>query len=148
MTRAWTIPVWVLVIIGTATLAAGTRAADPPQDRTVWDGVYTDAQAKRGAEIYNKRCESCHGGDLAGSEQAPSLTGAEFSLNWDDLAVGALSDRIRISMPQDEPGALTRAQSADVVAYLLSKGGFPTGSAELPPDAPALSGIKFLMKRP
>jgi S-disulfanyl-L-cysteine oxidoreductase SoxD len=136
------------VLIGTATVAASAYAASPRQDKSVWDGVYTEAQAKRGGELYAKRCETCHGRDLTGSEQAPSLAGAEFAMNWDDLAVGSLADRIRISMPQDEPGSLTRAQSADIVAYLLSKGGFPIGSAELPSDAPTLGGIKFLAKKP
>ena len=32
--------------------------------RTVRDGVYSDAQAARGATLYGQQCASCHGDKL------------------------------------------------------------------------------------
>src|SRR6185369_14585331 len=67
--------------------------------RSVWDGVYTSAQAERGAALYANNCASCHGSALGGGESAPPLTGGEFSSNWYGLTVGDLFERIRITMP-------------------------------------------------
>ena len=36
------------------------------QSTTVWDGVYTAEQAKRGAALYADNCASCHGLALGG----------------------------------------------------------------------------------
>lgn len=139
----------VVTIVGvTASFAVGARSVLALQDKTVWDGIYTEVQAKRGEEIYAQRCVTCHGADLGGSELAPSLVGDEFSANWNDLPLGEFSERVRVTMPQDQPGVLTRAQTVDLVAYVLNKGGFPTGSADLASEPGALNSIKFLMKKP
>ena len=66
-------------IAGTVLAAVGAWAADEP--KTQWDGVYTEAQAARGALVYSQYCASCHGPDLSGSEMAPALTGGEFNSN-------------------------------------------------------------------
>ena len=47
-------------------------------------------QAKRGEEAYKTHCSECHGGDLMGDGFAPSLAGADFQGNWNDLSVGDL----------------------------------------------------------
>jgi hypothetical protein len=39
-------------------------------------------------------------------------------------------------------------QVADVLAFLLSKGGFPAGDSELPAQTESLKDIKFLSKQP
>jgi mono/diheme cytochrome c family protein len=117
-------------------------------ERTTQSGVYSEAQAKRGEGIYAEKCSSCHGPELAGLDQAPSLTGGEFNTNWNDLAVNDLFERIRISMPADKPGTLSRQETADVVAFILQRGSFPAGQSELSSDAEALKGIKFLAKKP
>jgi len=46
--------------------------------RSVWDGVYTEEQAKRGEELYRKECASCHGETLVGGGGAAPLTGGTF----------------------------------------------------------------------
>ena len=111
--------------------------------RSVWDGVYTTEQAKRGADVYASACASCHGTALGGGESAPPLTGGEFLSNWNGLTVGDLFERIRISMPADRPGRLTREQDADVVAYMLSVSEFPPGNSELARQAEALRQIRI-----
>ena len=118
------------------------------QGRSTQDGIYTDAQAKRGEAIYVKSCAGCHQPDLAGDGQTPPLTGKDFNMDWNDGPVSDLFDRTRISMPADKAGSLAPAEVADVIAFLLSKGGFPAGQTELPPDAAALKAIKFVAPKP
>src|ERR1051325_1741652 len=99
--------------------------------KSVWDGVYTEAQAKRGAAGYAEECAMCHGAQLTGGEMAPPLAGGEFLSNWNGLTAGDLAERIRTTMPSSKPGKLSRKQNADVTAFLFSVNEFPAGDAEL-----------------
>lgn len=116
--------------------------------RTVWDGVFNEDQAKRGSSIFIDECSVCHGRDLEGADMTPALTGAGFMSNWDGLTIGDLVDRIRTTMPLNRPGALTRQQNADVVAYILRVNQFPAGKDELPRDAQSQKQIVFKAVRP
>ena len=87
----------------------------------MWDGVFSKEQAERGAAAYKTACSECHGNDLAGDGFAPALSGGEFMGNWNDLSVGDLFERIRISMPPSGPGGVTPAQKADIVAHLMNR---------------------------
>lgn len=116
--------------------------------RSVWDGVYTSEQASRGADMYSSQCASCHGTDLTGGESAPPLTGGGFTSNWNGLTVGDLFERIRTSMPANNPGRLTRDQNADVLAFILSANQFPAGKAELARQTEALKLIRFETVKP
>ena len=99
--------------------------------RSVWDGAYTNEQAKRGETLYAQHCSSCHGPDLSGNDEAAPLTGANFLSNWDGLTVGDLSERVRISMPPNRLGKLNRREIVDILTYVLTANRFPAGAAEL-----------------
>lgn len=120
------------------------------QERTVWDGVYTDAQAERGRAQYAIYCSSCHGatlrGGLDGVEQAPALRRDDFMRSRGDL--GNLYDYLRKSMPRDEPGTLRDADYADLVGYLLRENGYPAGAERLPADRTALAAIRIVERGP
>jgi mono/diheme cytochrome c family protein len=118
------------------------------ESKTVWDGVYTADQAKRGQALYVQHCGACHGASLMGAEAAPALTGLEFGANWNGLSLGDLFERIRTSMPSDDPGKASAQQKADILAYMLRVGEFPQGATELPRDQQILIGIKYLSTRP
>ena len=118
------------------------------QGKTTLDGVYSEAQATRGEKVYAASCASCHGDDLSGGGQTPALAGKEFNGDWNDLSMGDLFDRTRLSMPADKPGSLTPEQTVDVIAYLLKKGSFPVAQADLPTDTAALKGIKYVSPKP
>jgi mono/diheme cytochrome c family protein len=135
MKATWIIAALVAAQLGIVALA---------QDKTTLDGVYTQAQAARGEAVYTKSCVSCHQADLAGDGMAPSLAGKDFNNDWVDQTMSDLFERTRISMPGDKPGSLQPNEVADVLAFLLSKATFPAGQAELPADAAALKGIKFV----
>lgn len=115
---------------------------------TVWDGSYTTDQAKRGQDLYLQQCGGCHGANLEGAEIGSSLTDDTFKSKWDGRSLGDLFEIIRVTMPQDQPGSLTRQQTADVVAFLLSREGFPAGQAEIAAGTGVLNTIRFLAKKP
>jgi mono/diheme cytochrome c family protein len=137
-----------LAVLATLGIGAGAYAVLSAQEKTQWDGVYTAEQAKRGDALYAENCASCHGPDLSGGEMAPSLAGGEFSANWNDLSLGQLFDRMRISMPQDNPGSLSRQANADILAFILQRGDYPVGPTELPTQSEVLGTIKFLAQKP
>ena len=118
-----------------------TSSTEPSQ--SVWGGVYTEEQAKRGGLFYSQACARCHAADLTGGETAPALTSGEFKSNWSGLSIDDLFERIKVSMPQDSPGSLSRQQTADILAFVLSKDGFPAGARELAREAEVLKGIRF-----
>jgi len=118
----------------------GARA----QQRTVWDGVYTDEQATRGEELYASTCVKCHGATLQGNgEGALPLTGATFKSTWNGVSLGAMFDRVRLSMPQDKPATMTRQQVADLLAFILRANKFPAGKEELARQTDLLNAIVF-----
>jgi S-disulfanyl-L-cysteine oxidoreductase SoxD len=140
----------ILALAGTmvfGTLSARSTVAAQGA-KSQWDGVYTEAQAKRGEGLYAQYCASCHGPDLAGGEMAPGLTGGEFTSNWNDLSLGDLYERIRISMPQSAPGSLSRQQNSDILSYILRKMNMPVGTTELSTQTEVLKAIKFLAAKP
>jgi mono/diheme cytochrome c family protein len=99
-------------------------------------GVYTSAQAERGASIYAGSCASCHGADLVSSDaEAPSLSGFSFTLNWADKTLAAKLERIRTTMPLNKPGSLEDQAYLDVIAHILAVNGYPAGDTELTPDS-------------
>ena len=137
-------------IVGMAALGAsyaGLRAQGPPS-RSVWDGVYTEEQAKRGEQLYNKNCGACHGETLEGIEMAPALAGGDFLDKWAGETLGDLFERIRATMPKEKPGRLSREINADITAYMLHVNEFPPGKAELPRDTQILKQIRIDAMKP
>ena len=129
-----------LILLSAVTLAAATVFA---QGQTTNDGVGTAAQVKRGSDIYAMNCAACHDAQLAGSGTAPALVGTDFSANWKDETVGSLFERIRATMPADNPGSLKRDQVADLVAFILNFNKYPLGQKDLPIEIEALKAIKI-----
>ena len=158
MTRSRTVaPCFVLVlaaVTGISSVSVAALIAFPAAQQagvtpaTVWDAVYTEEQAKRGKDLFGATCAACHGESLDGLESAPPLTGVQFNANWDGTTLGDLGERIRISMPADKPGSMSRPQLADVIAYLLKVDNFPAGDKPLDPQTAALMQIRFESIRP
>ncbi len=44
-------------------------------------------------------------------------------------------------MPEDNPGSLTEQEYVDVIAYMLTVGGMPTGEDELRPNLQSLARV-------
>ncbi len=113
---------------------------------SVWSGVYTAAQNKRGEEIHADVCAMCHGPRLSGAGQSemppsPAIAGTTFFRKWAGGNVAALFAIVRHTMPPDAPGTLTDQQSLDAIAHMLAVSGIPAGDKELPLDPKALANI-------
>lgn len=128
-----------------------------PASRSVRDGVYTEDQAKRGRELYAGQCYQCHGRDLEGAYESHALAGDDFISDWDGQTLAPLFDRIFVTMSGDAPGnmsggappkPLTRAQTADLVAFLLYFNKYPAGNTALSTKPEVLAQIRFEAPKP
>ncbi len=138
-----------VMAVGTVWLAGVVlQPSVTAQQKTVWDGVYTEEQAKRGQTAYEQECASCHQADFAGDGFAPGLAGPEFAAAWDGLPVSDLLERIRQSMPPSNPGAVTPAAKVDIIAYLLKGNRIPAGTTELPKEPDGLKQIQYKASKP
>jgi mono/diheme cytochrome c family protein len=135
-------------LTGFTTVGALAAVLLAQTSRSVWDGVYTDEQAKRGKTAYSAQCAMCHGEDLMGSDETPALTGGAFLANWSSLSVNDLFERVRVSMPANNPGHLTRQQNADILTWIFAFNKFPAGAAELPTQGESLKQIRIEGTKP
>jgi mono/diheme cytochrome c family protein len=132
----------LLVAAGAAAAAEGEAAG-----ASIWDGVFTAEQARRGQLAYTGPCDRCHGYKLDGASDdpdmlpAPPVAGRKFLREWSGRSLAALVEYVRTTMPKNNPGYLTSDEVADIVAYMLSVSRVPSGGASLQPDAGALAGI-------
>ena len=111
---------------------------------SVWDGVYTAAQAERGKQRYGRYCARCHGDDLANSRNP--LAGDHFAEHWESRTLADLFRRIRDTMPAGDVASVAEADKLDTMVYVLQQNGFPEGGAELTPDASVLATIQITGK--
>ena len=139
----------ILILVSMlATGAAMAPLSVQAQTRqSVWDGVYTDAQAERGAGQYTQHCVICHGVALEGNGESPPLIG-QFIPLWAGTTLDELYDKISTTMPLNAPGTLRPAIAADILAFLLKGNNFPAGSKELGSDMEALKTISFDVFKP
>jgi cytochrome c len=134
-------------------LAGATAAAQA--GRTVWSGVFSEAQARRGEDAYKVQCAYCHQPDLSGgffdngTGRAPALAGpkafdSSFVERWRDQTVGEFIATIAATMPQTKPASLPVQTYIDIAAFVMSKNGIPAGAADLPADVPTLQEIAIV----
>jgi mono/diheme cytochrome c family protein len=108
------------------------------QDKTVDQGVYTSAQAARGARVFEGNCTSCHR-EPGGT--APVLAGERFTKTFSDATLQVVFTTIKTTMPRQAPGSLSDAEYVDIVAHLLKINSYADGMNEL--AAADLPGIRI-----
>ena len=119
---------------------------------SVWDGVFTEEQAKRGQAVYPGPCGTCHGRRLNGApddpdmQSTPPLARARFLRNWEGRSLATLFEYTRATMPESNPGFLTDEEYVDLIAYMLEVGGIPAGNDELQPDPQSLARVVIEQK--
>ena len=162
--KTWTTASAIAVgLVAAVQLTLRGEQAPPPRhapphrasvaDRTVWDSVFTAAQAARGDSIYKAGCVTCHGNALQGGttadfgDSAP-LVGPDFMANWGGQTLADLYDKIYSSMPADKPKTLDKQVIVDVMAHILNQNHFPAGSNELVADHDQLNQVKIVSTRP
>ena len=130
----------VIFVTCAGSVVASTQQA--AAGKSVWDGVYTTAQADRGKKLFGDSCAECHMDNLQGdSADIPALVGDEFLNAWADQSVDALFRRIQSTMPQDSPSSLATQTYVDILTYVLQSNKFPAGMVELKRDADLMKAI-------
>ena len=143
LSRVWPITLTIGAALACVTAVAGAQTVKPV---SVWSGVYTAAQNKRGEELHSAVCATCHGQRLNGAAQpemppSPAIARAPFLRKWAGQTVAALLVYVREMMPPDSPGTLTDQQSIDAIAHMFAASDMPAGDKELPLDPNALANI-------
>jgi S-disulfanyl-L-cysteine oxidoreductase SoxD len=142
----------LLVAIGVGATAAAQSASGP--SATIWDGVYTAEQARRGEAAYTGPCDRCHGYKLDGAPEdpvmlpSPPVAGAKFLRKWRGQSLAVLFEYTRATMPSNNPGYLNDSDVADIVAYMLAASGAPAGSQVLQPSSVALARVMIVPRQP
>jgi len=126
-------------------LVAATVAAQTT-DRTIWDGVFSTAQAERGKVTFEGTCARCHNPELTGSERGPALKGSTFLSHWEDGSLDPLFNKIRDTMPPIGANTLSGDIKIDILAYILQTNAYPSGTEDLKPTAAVLDGIQIVKK--
>ncbi len=124
-----------------AALALLAWTAGAQKKRTTWDGVFSAEQAKRGASTYAARCASCHGETMGGTGGVPPVAGDAFLFSWNGKSAAELFDYVKTSMPPTDAGTLSSERTAELLAAIFERSGFPAGKETLPTDAAALGEI-------
>lgn len=113
---------------------------------SVWSGVYTAAQNKRGEQIQAAACASCHGARLNGAGEpdmppSPAIARDAFLRKWAGRSVAELLEYVRTKMPPDAPNRLDHQEAADAIAHMFAVSNMPPGDKELPADPKALGDL-------
>ena len=140
MQRASVLPLAGLWFLASAMAGIATAQTSNPR-RTVWDGVYTEAQAARGVTAFGQSCAGCHA--LAAEGKAP-LVGDPFWKSFAQKTVGDLLEFVSTNMPNGSPGTLSESTYRDIVALMLKSNGFPAGTAELARDT--IASVQIVQK--
>ena len=122
----------VLVVLS-ACLIVGTAVAE--QEKSVNDGVYSDAQATRGQAAFERNCTNCH--------DTLRFTGAGFVQSWSGKPLAELYDVLRTTMPEDNPGSLKPQQYADLLSFFLQLNGYTAGEIELIGTDAAMKAVRM-----
>jgi mono/diheme cytochrome c family protein len=136
LTRIEAVMRWILLTtvflaaLGQAIVSAQAK----PAGRTVWDGVYTDAQADRATATFSSTCSRCH--TLTADGNRP-LSGDKFWEGYTQKTVADLLAFVSKNMPNGQGGTLPAATYNDLVALILKSNGFPAGTSELAPETVA-----------
>lgn len=90
------------------------------------DGIYSEAQAGRGRQVFEQICTECH---VPADWMEPT-----FLDRWEEASVFRLWYWIYERMPHGNPGSLTREQVTDALTYIFQLNGLPPGPDELADD--------------
>src|SRR5262245_39762088 len=128
-----------LAVLGGAALGLAVTWTLTAQtdSRTVRDGVFSAAQAERGARVFGSICTNCH--------EIAEFTGAGAYLeDVEGKPLWETFDFISTEMPEDDPGSLRPEEYLAVLAYIFSAYGLPSGDAELAVDQESLEAITIV----
>jgi mono/diheme cytochrome c family protein len=118
----------------TGSIAALAQADDASD--ALSRGFFSAAQVERGRESFSWECTDCHEIEEFTGVGA-YLESQEGETLWD------VFEFIWAEMPEDRPSWLEPEEYADILAYVLSVYGFPTGDSDMPIERAALRGVRI-----
>jgi cytochrome c5 len=130
--RAIALATTLLTVAVGSTVSAQSSTTTPPVSVR---GAYTEAQAARGEATYRANCTSCHA--------TSAYVGEAFARAWDGRTAFDMFELIRTTMPNDNPGRLSRDEYAALVAYLFKLNRLPAGDRPLPTDDEGLKQVRI-----
>lgn len=124
--------------VATLLLAAAPRSAQAQPSPVVPDADAAAAarQLELGEQWFQSVCVQCHAVGV--------LVNPDFRLKWSGRSAFDLFERIRSTMPGNNPGSLTQGTYAAIVAYLMKRNGMPVGARRLSPDSVSLVSIQLM----
>lgn len=131
---------------GATPIIRNATSTAPTYAKTTADGVFTDAQAQRGQQVYQRACAVCHLDTLQGDAVSPPLVGQSFMGRFTGLSAHEMIQNLRASMPQNAPDSLGDRAYIDLTTYLLRSNGARAGAGELPLDISELEKIAVTAK--
>jgi len=135
---------FVFAVLTVTATASFTEPAAAAQSKSVWDGVYTQEQAARGAVSFASNCTRCHAAEANAGEEGKNLAGKAFWNSFRESTVDHLLDFVSRNMPNGAGGSLSANTYADLVAFILSRNDLPSGSTELTKDSAV--GVQIIAK--
>jgi quinol---cytochrome-c reductase cytochrome c subunit len=141
-----------LLALGVALIGVGALySALAPQPQTANASQQDPALVRKGEQIYNNTCISCHGGNLEGvKDRAPSLIGIGEAAIFFQTSTGRMPLAAQGAQAERKPPKLSPEEIDALIAFVESKG---AGGAKLPDeqgaalrgDNPARGGELFRM---
>jgi polar amino acid transport system substrate-binding protein len=132
----------VATVCGAALIAYALSGAAAATSKGSVPALYTKAQVAAGAKIYSSTCAQCHGENLEGSV-GPALRGPNMVrlAQKTKLTISDFFQFMALQMPLNAPASLSKDQYASIMAYILSRNGYPAGSKPLSYDVATHSNV-------
>ena len=126
----------LVVWLAAVALPNGVAQGAARQKTTTNDGVYSKEQADGAKAQFEKLCANCHAFTVAEKKKPKDLPlGDEpFFETWTGRPLSEMISIIALTMPNDGSALVTDQEAVDLVAYILQRNGFPTGSKPLSKD--------------
>ena len=104
---------------------------------TTNDRIYSKQQAKMGESLYQDNCLICHDKKYF----RPVFRA------WEDQSLHTFYLVMSSSMPESNPGSLSRQEYIDILAYMLSLNRYSSGKEALLPSTEILSNITISARK-
>jgi len=116
-------------------LLLGAAFVHPVEAQLASTITYSDSQAVRGQQWFESACQHCH--------EVKDISSPDFKVRWAGRTAFDLFEIISTTMPQADPGTLSRRTYVDIVAYLMQLNGVPAGRTALLAEQQALSSARL-----
>lgn len=111
--------------------AVATPAVAAPADAA----ALAARQVERGEQWFRAACLECHA--------LGAVSNPDFRLKWGGRSAHDLFDLVARTMPDGNPGSLSRGAYLAITAYLMTLNGMPVAAAPLAADSTTLGGIRL-----